>query len=111
MITIYINQRYGKRIGQNRIGEALGTVAPNCCQKRRTTTARLTKPHSYRADYFCYTLRIDQNQKLVMCGVVHVVAIDDHSRAGTTLSVKNSVKIYRNICRYFITKNYCTNLL
>ena len=95
------------RIGQNRIGKALATVAQNYYQRRRTTTARLINPIPYRADYFGHKLHIDQNEKLVMYGVVHVVAIDGHSRfivAGTTMPVKNNVKIYKYIHRYIRTQ-------
>ena len=95
------------RIGQNRIGKTLATVALNYHQRRRTTTTRLINPILYRADYFGHKLHIDQNEKLVMYGVVHVVAIDGHSRfivAGTTMPVKNNVKIYKYIHRYIRTQ-------
>ena len=95
------------RIGQNRIGKAFATVAPNYRQRRRNGTATLVNPIPYRADYFGHKLHIDQNDKLVMYGVVHVVAIDGHSRfivAGTTMPTKNNVKIYKNIYRYIRTQ-------
>ena len=100
MTTGYIKQKYGMRIGQNRIDKALATVAPNYHQRRRTATARLINPIPYRADYFGHKLHIDQNDKLVMYGVVHGVAIDGYSRfivAGTTMPIKNNVKIYKYI--------------
>ena len=95
------------RIGQNRICKALATVAPNYDQRRRTATAILINPIPYRADYFGHKLHIDQNEKLVMYGVVHVVATDGHSRfivAGTTMPIKNNVKIYKYIHRYIRTQ-------
>ena len=107
MMTGYIKQKYGMRIGQNRIGKALATVAPNYHQRRRTTTARLRNPIPYRADYFGHKLHINQNEKLIMYGVVHMVAIDGHSSfivAGTTMLVKNNVKIYKYIYRYIRTQ-------
>ena len=107
MTTGYIKQKYGMRIGQNRIGKALTTEAPNYHQRRGTATARLINPIPYRADYFGHKLHIDQNEKLVMYGVVHLVAIDSHSRfivAGTTMPIKNNVKIYKYIYRYIRTQ-------
>ena len=102
-MTGYVKQKYGMRIAQNRIGKALATVAPNYHQRRRTATARLINPIPYRADYFGHKLHIDQNEKLVMYGVVHVVAIDSQSSfivTGTTMPVKNNVKIYKYIYIY-----------
>ena len=58
-MTGYIKQTYGIRIDQNRIGKALATVAPNCPQRRGTTTARLMNPIPYRGDYFDHKLHID----------------------------------------------------
>ena len=95
-MTVYIKQKYGKRIGQNRIGKTLAIGAPNYHQRKGTTTARLTNPIPYRADYFGHKLYIDQVEKLVMYNFVHVVAINGHSHfivAGTTMPLKNNVKI------------------
>ena len=103
MITGFIKQKYGMGIGQNRIGKALATVAPNYHQRRRTTTTRSINPIPYTADYFGHKLHFDQNEKLVMYGVVHVVAIDGHSHfivARTTMPIKNNVKIYIYIYIY-----------
>ena len=91
------------RIGQNKIDKALAAVAPNYHQRRRTTTVRLINPIPYRADYFVHKLHVDQNEKLVMYGVVDVVAIDGHSCfivAGTTMLIKNNIKIYKYIYIY-----------
>ena len=59
MMTGYLKQKYGMRIGQNRVGKALATVATNYHQRRGTTTARLINPIPYRADYFGQILHID----------------------------------------------------
>ena len=107
MMPGYIKQKYGMRIGQNRIGKAFATVAPNYHQRRRTTNARLINPIPYRADYFGHKLHADQNENLVMYGVVYVVAIDGHSRfivAGTAVPVKNNVKICKYTYRYIRTQ-------
>jgi len=102
MMKGYIQQKYNVKIGQNRIANALATVAPTYNQRRRSNTARLMNPIPYRADYFGHKLHLDQNEKLVMYGVTHVIAIDGHSRfivAGTTMPVKNNVVIYNEIYR------------
>ena len=105
MITGFKKQKYRMRIGQNRIGKALATVAPNYHQRRRTIIARSINPIPYRADYFGHKLHVDQNEKLIMYGVVHMVAIDGHSHfivAGTTMPIKNNVKIYMYIYILYI---------
>lgn len=102
MMTGYIRQKHNISIGQNRIGRSLATVNPTHHQRRRQNTARQTNPIPYRADYFGHKLHIDQNEKLVMYGVTHVIAIDGHSRyivAGNTRPVKNNVLIYEEIYR------------
>ena len=76
---------------------------PRYTAQRRTSTTRAVNPIPYRADYFGHKLHIDQNEKLVMCGVTHVAAIDGHSRfvvAATMMSVKNNLTIYREIYKY-----------
>ena len=62
------------RIRQNRIGKALAPVAPNYHQRRRTTT------------------------------VVAIYGLSRFIVAGTTMSVKNNVMIFKNICRSIMTK-------
>lgn len=62
-----------------------------------------TNPIPYEAEYFGHKLHIDQNEKLVMFGVTHVIAVDGFSGkivAYTTMSVKNNLKIYEDIYRY-----------
>ena len=54
------------------------------------------------ADYF--GLHLDQNEKLVMYGVTHVVSIDGHSRfitAHSTMPIKNNEVIYEEITGLF----------
>ena len=76
---------------------------PRYTAQRRTSTTRAVNPIPYRADYFGHKLHIDQNEKLVMYEVTRVAAIDGHSRfvvAGTTMPVKNNLRIYREIYKY-----------
>ena len=59
-------------------------------------------PVPYRADYFGHKLHIDQNEKLVMYGVIHVCAIDGFSgkiASFLTIPVKNNIEIYTNLYR------------
>ena len=72
-------QKYKVNISQKMVADALKTVAPNYYARRQTDTARQTNTIPYRADYFGHKLHVDQNEKLEMYGVVHVVAIDGHS--------------------------------
>ena len=102
-MTGYIRQKHKVAIGEKRVGAALSMVSPRYTAQRRTSTTRAVNPIPYRADYFGHKLHIDQNEKLVMYGVTHVTAIDGHSRfavAGTTMPVKNNLKIYRKIYKY-----------
>ena len=101
-MTGYVKQKHGIKIGQNRVGRALSVVAPNYHQRRQRNTARMINPIPYRADYFGHKLHMDQNEKLVMYGVVHVAAIDGHSRfvvSGKTMPVKNNMVIYNGVYR------------
>lgn len=50
-----------------------------------------------------HKLHLDQNEKMVMFGVTHVVAIDGFSSqivAYNTMPVKNNLTIYQNVYRY-----------
>ena len=102
MMTGFIRCEYGVTVGQNRIGAALSKVCPRHHQQRRTGTARQINPVPYRADYFGHKVHFDQNEKLVMYGVTHVVAIDGHSRfivGAFTMPIKNNVVIYKEVYR------------
>ncbi len=57
----------------------------------------------YHAEYMGHKLHLDQNEKMVMFGVTHVVAIDGFSSqivAYNTMPVKNNLTIYQNVYRY-----------
>lgn len=101
-MTGYLRNRHGLKVGEKKIGKSLSRVAPGNHQSRRTDTARATNPIPYRADYFGHKLHVDQNEKLVMYGVTHVVAIDGHSRyivGGATMPIKNNGVIYERVYR------------
>ena len=93
MMKGYLAQKYKVNISQKRVANALKTVPPNYHARRQTDTTRQTNTIPYRADYFGHKLHVDQNEKLEMYGVVHVVVIDGHSRyitCGETMSRKNN---------------------
>ena len=57
----------------------------------------MLNPLPYRARYFGEKLHLDQNEKCVMFGVIHVVAIDGYSRkivGFITIPKKNASVIY-----------------
>lgn len=102
MMTGYISNRDNLQVGHNRVGRALASVAPQHHERRRNDTARMVNPIPYRADYFGHKIHYDQNEKLVMYGVTHVIAIDGHSRfivGNSTMPVKNNRIIYDEIYR------------
>jgi len=59
----------------------------------------------YHAEYFGHKLHMDQNEKLVMFGVVHVLAVDGYSSkivAWNSMPVKNNLTIYDTVYRYVL---------
>ena len=70
----------GVQASQRRIGEALQRVAPIQYAQRRHEATALFNPLPYRATYFGEKLHLDQNEKCVMFGITHVVAVDGYSR-------------------------------
>jgi len=98
----FLRQKHGGTFGEVRVGKALAAMTPHYHQRRRNDTAYLLNPIPYRADYFGHKLHVDQNEKLVMYGATHVVAIDGHSRfvvACKTMPIKNNEIIYQDIFR------------
>ena len=62
-------------------------------------------PTPYNADYFGHKLHADQNEKLVMFGVTHVLAIDGYSRrivSFASMPIKNSIETYSGACYIII---------
>ena len=53
----------------------------------------------YKTDYFGHKLHVDQNEKLVMYGVTHVVAHDGYSGMITGYTIKNNLTIYEKMFR------------
>ena len=87
----------GMRVSQARIGSALRTF-PLAHAQRVTNIVHHINPVPYRATFFGEKLHFDQNEKLNMYGVVHVLAVDGYSRkivGFITLPRKYPTAIYR----------------
>ena len=59
-------------------------------------------PIPYYAQYFGHKFHVDQNEKLAMFGVTHVIAIDGYSSkivGWSTMPVKNNLVIYDEVYR------------
>ena len=77
----------------------MGRVAPSAQQGRQRVYRHLNPP-LYRALFYGDKLHIDQNEKMAMYGVTHVVTIDGFSRkivGMITIPVKTPVTIYQTI--------------
>ncbi len=64
--------------------------------------ARNLNPIPYQADYMGLKIHMDQNEKLAMFGVTHVVAIDSFSKkvvGHSTMPIKNNLVIYEDVFR------------
>ena len=114
----YLAQKYKINVSQKRVAIALRSVAPNYHARRQTDTARHVNSVPYRTDYFGHKLHVDQNEKLEMYGVVHVVAIDSHSRYITfeaTMPRKSNKVIYAEVYRLFtvlyLSHLFCVTIL
>ena len=64
--------------------------------------ARNLNPTPYHAEYMGHKLHLDQNEKLGMFEVTHVLAIDGYSSkivAHSTMPMKNNLVIYEDVYR------------
>ncbi|CAM4462400.1 unnamed protein product [Leuciscus chuanchicus] len=105
-MTGYLSSK-GIHAGEVRVGKALQLVHPPYHELRQTGVRNLN-PVPYHAEYMGHKLHMDQNEKLVMFGVTHVVAIDGFSSqivAHNTMPVKNNLTIYQKVYREAVTKN------
>lgn len=87
----------GLHVSQRRLGSCMSRVAP-IPQRHRTHIARRhLNPPMYNARFFGDKLHLDQNEKLSMYGVTHVMAVDGYSRkivGMISIPVKNPITIY-----------------
>ena len=57
-------------------------------------------PHLYVANYYGHKVHLDQNEKLSMFGVTHIMAIDGYSGkivSLVTMPIKNCSLIYEHV--------------
>lgn len=87
-------------VGENRIAGSMSRIAPAAQTGRRQRASRNLSPPPYTARFFGDKVHFDQNAKLAMYGVTHVMAVDGFSRkivGMITIPVKNSVAIYHTL--------------
>ena len=92
----------GIKVSESRVAESLRNVAPVQYDQRRNDTIDRLNPSPYIALYFGHKLHVDQNEKLKMFGVTHIVARDGFSGkivSYCTMPVKNNLAIYESIFR------------
>lgn len=102
MLKGYLQSR-GITIGEHKLSTSLQRVAPDAYRNRTHCTTDRTNPRPYFARYFGHKLHLDQNEKLVMYGVTHVLAIDGFSGkivGYVTAAIKNNLIIYDKVWRY-----------
>ncbi len=93
-------QAGGLRVGDKRIGRILRHVARGYHGRRQQLAHRQINPVPYYAQYPGHKMHIDQNEKLVMYGTTHVLAIDGYSGfilGPITMPVKNNLIIYNQL--------------
>lgn len=93
----------GVFVSDKRIARSLERVDPVAYEGRRHNTLDMTNPIPYYASGFGHKLHLDQNEKLVMFGLTHVLAVDGYSGfivAHTIMPIKNNLLIYEHIYRY-----------
>ena len=101
MMKGYLESK-GISVAEARVAESLKRVAPVEYEERRQNTIDRTNPLPYRALYFGHKLHLDQNEKVKMYGVTHVIARDGFSGkivSHLTLPVKNNTAIYKHVYR------------
>lgn len=90
----------GVYVAENRIGLSLKRIDPNHHFQRATLTEFQTNPRPYTASH---KIHVDQNEKMVMFGVTHVLAIDGYSGrivSAALMPIKNFVYIYEHVYMY-----------
>ncbi|XP_073326353.1 uncharacterized protein [Pagrus major] len=97
----------GVHAAETRIGSVLRTMHQPYHEARRQG-ARNLNPIPYQADYMGQKIHMDQNEKLAMYGVTHVVAIDGFSKkvvGHSTMPIKNNLVIYEDVFRPAVVAN------
>ena len=90
----------GVSISERKVGNALKKICPSTQAERCMQGGGSFNPKVYKVYYLGHKLHVDQNEKLVMYGVTHVVARDGYLTTGyTTMAVKNNLTIYEKMFR------------
>ena len=103
MMTALLRSK-GIYVSEGKVRQSLKKLDPASHQIRHETAGRWLNPKCYNADYFGHKVHMDQNEKLKMFGVTHVIARDGYSRmivAFSTMPVKNNLTIYDEIYSHF----------
>lgn len=90
-------------MSEGRVAASLRRVAPVQYEQHRHDTMDRFKPSPYIALYFGHKVHLDQNEKLKMFGVTHVIARDGFSGkivSFSTMPIKNNLAIYESVYRY-----------
>ncbi|KAK0139801.1 hypothetical protein N1851_023290 [Merluccius polli] len=91
----------GVKASEGRVGKVLRKMHPPYHAEHESSSRNLN-PVPYNADYLGHKIHVDQNEKLVMFGVTHVMAIDIYSKkvvGHCTMPIKNNVTIYEEVYR------------
>ena len=83
-------------------------VAPGDYELRSINMGRLLNPVPYMAEYYGHKVHVDQNEKLAMYGVTHVVAVDGYSGrivGAAIMPEKNAIDIYKSVFRPITLEN------
>ncbi|KAK2823153.1 hypothetical protein Q7C36_019753 [Tachysurus vachellii] len=100
MIKGYLAMK-GVHAAETRIGTVRRTMHQSYHEARRQG-ARNLNPIPFQAGYMGQKIHMDQNEKLAMFGVTHVLAIDGFSKkvvAHSTMPIKNNLAIYEDVFR------------
>ena len=87
----------GVFVSEKKVAQSLQRVAPESYEQQRQNTLDRTNPFPYNSMYFGHKLHIDQNEKLIMVGVTHFIAIDGYSGmivSHVTVPIKNNRLVY-----------------
>ena len=81
-------------VSEGKVRQSLERLEPVSHQIRHETVDRSLNPKCCNADYFGHKVHMDQNEKLKMFGVAHVMARNGYSGmsvAFSTMPVKNNL--------------------
>ncbi|XP_039505722.1 uncharacterized protein LOC120461555 isoform X2 [Pimephales promelas] len=98
MMTGYLAAQ-GVNASEVRVGQTLAQMHEPY-HRARCQGARNLNPVPYNAEYVGHKLHMDQNEKLCMFGVTHVIAIDGFSKkivGHSTMPIKNNLTIYEEV--------------